>query len=388
MIHLPTLIGISTLLNLFIGCFLLSIYSQRRQRSFLYWGLSCLVFALAEVVASLRVVVDWTLLTHTFADVLIVGAPILALSGVLWHLSPEQRYPHLKYLFAGSCVLLVSLSPFLTLSQLVTSTLVAGLFAQTSYHLLKPRTLKNHYILTLAALFAVHSALMLAQAGYLLSILNQEATPQSSQILEVILVIHLVLATCTALVFPMLYFTRSEAHLINLANFDALTNLYNRRAFFTFGEQSINQCIEKQQPIAVMMIDVDYFKRVNDNFGHEAGDAALKWVSKKIGDHVRSSDIAARIGGEEFAVILTNTDHETAIKVGQRLRASVFESNFRWQDSVIPLSISIGVNCQPQACKDIKHMLMQADKGLYIAKNSGRNQLVENDDTLVSAAVN
>ncbi|MEO2266407.1 GGDEF domain-containing protein [Pseudoalteromonas sp. YIC-656] len=346
-----------------------------------------MVFASAEVVASLRVFIDFTLLTYTVADILIITAPTLALYGVLWHLTPERQYPVVKYICVGSAVALLALSPYLMLSQLFTSLVVATLFAATAFHLSKARVLTNIYILILTSLFVLHSVLMLGQAAYMSSILSLPISDKSNHILEIILVIHLVLTTCTALVFPMLYFTRSEAHLINLANFDALTNLYNRRAFFTFGEQRIKECIDKQQPIAVMMIDVDYFKRVNDQFGHDAGDAALKWIGKKIGDHIRSSDVAARIGGEEFALILANTDHETAIKVGQRLRASVFESNFRWHDKAIPLSISIGVNCQPLACKDIKHMLMQADKGLYIAKNSGRNQLVENDDTLVGAAL-
>ncbi|MFY8275363.1 GGDEF domain-containing protein [Pseudoalteromonas sp. SSDWG2] len=335
----------------------------------------------------MRVFIDWPLLTYSFADLLIISAPTLALYGVLWHIRPEQHASSLKGFVLTCAFALVLLSPYLELSQIFTSLVVTSVFAVTSYQLHKARANSNIYILILGALFALHSVLMLMQTSYLISMYDQGTTVQSSYVLHIILTIHLVLSTCTAMVFPMLYFVRSEETLINLANFDALTNLYNRRAFFTFGEQRINECIEKQHPIAVMMIDVDFFKLVNDQYGHDAGDAALKWVSKNIAQQVRSSDIAARIGGEEFAVLLANTDHETAIRVGQRLRTSICDNTFHWRGDTIALSISIGVNCQPFAKGDIKHMLMQADKGLYIAKQNGRNRLVESSDAQTRVAL-
>ena len=377
MLHLPTLIVVSTLLNAFIGVFLLLVFYQRAQRSFLYWGLSCLVFSLAEISATLRVFIDLPVLTHYSAQLLMITAPLLVLRGILWYSSSKHHNPLFIYFILGFSALLLALLHHQPLwGQIYTSMAIATLvFAAAAA--IRTTTKGNIYAATLLVLVTLHALVMLVQTGLLLTNLlhwEQSLPPWTKQL---VLAVHLLLTICTALVFPMLFFIRSEAKLTNLANFDPLTNLYNRRAFFYEGEKRLAQCIAKQQPLAVMMIDLDYFKKVNDQFGHDGGDAALQWVSQRIREQLREDDLAARIGGEEFAVILANTHQRTALKVGDRLRKAIAEGSFYWHHQRLPLSISIGVTCRESGHFDIKKMLIEADKGLYEAKSRGRNCLVE-----------
>jgi len=158
------------------------------------------------------------------------------------------------------------------------------------------------------------------------------------------------------------------------ATTDALTSLANRHAMEDSFPQAIAQCIEKDKPVSLIMIDVDNFKQFNDMFGHIAGDRALSAVSKILRTQFRPHDLLVRYGGDEFAVLLPDVSTELAITIAERVRQAVCGETGDGTDSLIqiPLKISMGVaELAPQGT--LESLIRAADKALYRAKNAGRD---------------
>lgn len=153
---------------------------------------------------------------------------------------------------------------------------------------------------------------------------------------------------------------------------DFLTGISNRRHSFEQGEHFILQAKQVHQDISVLLFDVDHFKKVNDLLGHEAGDNALKLIVEKAKLCLRKTDMIGRIGGEEFLVILRDTDLESAKEIAERIRIEIAKESVHHNGVTLPLSVSIGITCSKgEALLD--EMVARADKALYKAKNNGRN---------------
>ena len=178
--------------------------------------------------------------------------------------------------------------------------------------------------------------------------------------------------------------TRQSAITINRANtyskvlqyatLDALTNLNNRRQFEVRLKQEIATTKRQKNPLCAMMIDIDFFKKVNDTYGHASGDAVLRTVASIIKEHLRESDIPSRYGGEEFAVLLPYTHIEEAKIVGERLRKAVEETPIPIDKKNINVTISMGLaEFSPQETGE--ELFKRADSALYEAKEGGRNRV-------------
>lgn len=159
----------------------------------------------------------------------------------------------------------------------------------------------------------------------------------------------------------------------NLANIDPLTNLNNRRAFLNFSSQQLKLCVRREIPTALIMADVDNFKSINDNYGHDVGDKALIFIANLMNESRRESDICARLGGEEFVILLTGSDTISAEQYAEKLRAKIQENPLVLGGTVLKLSISIGIASESN---DIEQLLRLADKAMYQAKRQGKNQVV------------
>ena len=160
-----------------------------------------------------------------------------------------------------------------------------------------------------------------------------------------------------------------------LARTDSLTGLNNRRAFFDYGEMIGRQRETSVARYAVAMIDIDHFKAINDNYGHRVGDEALRAVAAKILATMRDADIAGRIGGEEFAIILPRTSVAAAALLAERLRESISEIVVQAGSHKVRFTTSVGVaECEPNDTS-IEDVLSKADQALYDAKESGRDRV-------------
>ena len=158
-----------------------------------------------------------------------------------------------------------------------------------------------------------------------------------------------------------------------LAVTDELTRCYNRRYFMQQGEVELTRHKRYDHPMAVLMLDIDYFKRVNDNCGHAIGDRVLKKMADTITADLRKSDLFARIGGEEFAVLLTETDTAGALHIAEGLRGRL---RFPVEESSLFVSVSIGTAMMRENDRDLNQILSRADKALYRAKEEGRDRVI------------
>lgn len=158
------------------------------------------------------------------------------------------------------------------------------------------------------------------------------------------------------------------------AQHDALTALPNRLLFDEVAQRSLAYAQRRNQPLALLAIDLDGFKAVNDTLGHSAGDEVLRTVARRIQDTVRASDIAARIGGDEFVVLLTDVNLATAMETAQRLVALLSEP---YADIALPVSASVGVALYPLNAINLHGLMHRADKALYEAKAQGKRRAVQ-----------
>jgi len=161
---------------------------------------------------------------------------------------------------------------------------------------------------------------------------------------------------------------------------DTLTQLLNRRFLPTILKREIDLSRRKEESFGIMMIDIDFFKRVNDTYGHEAGDHALQQVASLIMNNARAGDFSFRYGGEEFLMVLTEVDSNQAMFVAEKIRKRVESADILLSnDRTLKITISIGV-AMSDANPDYQRLIERADKALYEAKNNGRNQSHLNQD--------
>ena len=168
-----------------------------------------------------------------------------------------------------------------------------------------------------------------------------------------------------------------QQNLFRAANIDNLTQLYNKKYFIDALSKEFSFSRRNTQPLSLMMIDIDFFKKVNDTFGHMAGDLVLKCVGQYLQKHLRLENVAARYGGEEFAVILRNCGGEMSLLIAERLRKALENERILYRGKTIQVTISIGIaTLEDKNYETIEDLIRSADERLYEAKESGRNRSI------------
>ena len=167
-----------------------------------------------------------------------------------------------------------------------------------------------------------------------------------------------------------------EARLRHLASTDPLTGVANRRHFMEQGRAELSRTERYGYPLTVLMLDVDFFKRINDTYGHDIGDLALKALTGTCGDALRGSDLLGRLGGEEFALLLPSTPLAGAGILAERIRAEVERMRLETLQGELAFTVSIGA-CAYAEDESFDALLGRADRALYAAKHGGRNRVVE-----------
>lgn len=158
-----------------------------------------------------------------------------------------------------------------------------------------------------------------------------------------------------------------------LAITDSLTGVYTRRYIMEYFKEELERSRAKKIHLSFLMIDVDYFKRFNDRFGHLTGDRILRGVAENISESIREIDIVGRYGGEEFCVILPETDREGAYYVAERIRSSMEKIPIKAYETTVRTTVSIGIVTFPEDAQKISGLIDKADWALYRAKKMGRN---------------
>jgi diguanylate cyclase (GGDEF)-like protein len=211
--------------------------------------------------------------------------------------------------------------------------------------------------------------LLLGYADYGISILS----PETFTTLMANFSPFLLVAYVTSLLAEDIHEARRR--IVVLSQTDELTGLMNMRAFSTLLDREITTARRYLQPFTLMMIDVDRLKKVNDRFGHVAGTQLLRAVAAAISDCVRSADVLARYGGDEFVILMPHTRSEAARIAAERIRSAIHGSSFNMNDWRITASVSIGIAAFPESTGAPEDVLEKADVALYQSKQAGRDRV-------------
>ena len=201
--------------------------------------------------------------------------------------------------------------------------------------------------------------------------------------------LYLLLAAVIGLSLALLAFTlwRSRRRFRAQAQTDPLTGIANRRHFLERAQQVAGRNRSQPHTAAVLVLDIDHFKLINDAYGHQAGDAAIRHVALQASACLRAEDVLGRIGGEEFAALLPATDEAAAREVAERIRQVIEQTPLGHHGDQIHITVSIGLMSGPLTPDNIETLMQGADKLMYRAKNSGRNRSLAHTDQLPAMAV-
>jgi diguanylate cyclase (GGDEF)-like protein len=206
------------------------------------------------------------------------------------------------------------------------------------------------------------------------TVLPDEANQERVVIPEIQLQLAKAMADTVALALANL---KLRTSLLHQSIRDPLTDLFNRRYLEETLEREVRRAERLQRSVAVIMLDIDHFKRFNDTFGHEAGDALLRELGSFLKQEIRGGDFACRYGGEEFVLILPEISLEHARESAERLREKIKELNVQYSGGILEnITLSLGVALYPEHGTTGKAILQAADKALYEAKHQGRDRVV------------
>ena len=227
---------------------------------------------------------------------------------------------------------------------------------------------------------AIATVLLFARAGYAAVHFSDvppllHSGPMQSLTFSIGFVLRLVF-TCG---FLLLIESHNHDELTRLATLDSLTGIYNRRTFINLAEAELARSQRNKQPLALMLIDLDHFKAINDTYGHQTGDQVLQQLRTVSESCMRSHDIFGRYGGEEFCIMAPETNREGALILAERLRTALADNPISIRpDLTVCITASIGVACMDGTEKQVRldELLSRADQALYRAKDAGRNRVV------------
>lgn len=348
------------------------IWLKQRDRTYwLYWVAANAVLSVGFIIF---VVIDRSQMLQ-----LILVNVVLATGIALRWQAIRSFFYRKNYIEINFLIILIVLLPYL-FSSYLTNGFIFG-FVNLIFlveivlvlrELLRPNgeTLPSRWGLAIA--YSLVAAAFVARViqGWVTSPANMKLLPNDGLLAVILLVMSIHIVASGAFAISMAY-ERGISELKQMALLDPLTGLYNRRAF----ELTLAERDPADGSLALILLDIDHFKRINDQFGHAAGDIALQRFANILMTIFRKKDFIARIGGEEFAVLLPDTTMNEAYEFAERVRKTAENDAFERSDGIVRLTISAGV-CQAAAdVTSFSDMTQKADISLYIAKNNGRNRV-------------
>lgn len=294
------------------------------------------------------------------------------LAGVIWFRMRQHQHRPASYWSASFICQATVLVGIFTGQGTYFKTHLYFLYFSLGAALIIPITHRKRLVLVSMECMAVYLALDYfqwpASAGVM------ELSGAMAKLSEVVVTV-----SCTAILFFAFCVSESfsetlEAKLRTMASTDTLTQLANRRTFHAALARAAAHAERNSAPLCLAMLDVDYFKRVNDSYGHDAGDDVLKHVAQVLMRTARSGDLVARFGGEEFVVLMQDCTADNAVVAGERMRAALQAEPCVTGSQTIAVTASLGI-AQWYAGMDKKQLITTADNALYRAKQAGRNRV-------------
>lgn len=236
------------------------------------------------------------------------------------------------------------------------------------------RMLAN-YRRAVALVILVNALLMLLRAVYILLGHGQSAGAGGVNVMVPAFMSSMVFYMALNVALALMLFRRKEEHLRHMARHDALTGLLNRYSLDEYAAREIARVERGERDLSLVVLDLDDFKHVNDRYGHAIGDQVLVQVAHRVNEVIRDGDIAFRVGGEEFLILLPGASREVATTVAERLRLALVDRPFDCQEHSMTVSTSVGVVTLDPLRDNWESLLKRADQALYRAKGTGRNRV-------------
>jgi diguanylate cyclase (GGDEF)-like protein len=370
---------VGALLTLLIGAVLLVVaraLPADYRSSLNWWVLATLLQPAGFVLLSLRDQVS------PWISVVIANTCIaLAFAAYASSLLRFYRLPPRPVLLGGLSLLAVVISvrwgvlqPLFTERLIAISAVMSVMLGYCAWVLYRRAEARGPLRHVAGGAFSVAAAIMAYRAVILVFHPDQVTTIfQLTHVQLLTYAVGAVLPVVATVGFLLLCTERSQRELERAARVDYLTGSYNRRAIEELGAQALAAARRHGMPLAVLVLDIDHFKRINDELGHAAGDQALVQAVHRLRDGLRTEDVLGRLGGEEFILLLPNTDSASAVSAGERIRQAFSGLPLRLGDDARTVTLSIGVAVLAPADRLFSQLLQRADRAMYAAKNAGRD---------------
>lgn len=379
-LDIRTLLVVSVLLLAMMGIALFLTWRVNRSIVALrHWAIGYLLLAAGLAATGLRDP-EPSVPALLASNVLVGAAPAAIWLGVRAFLNKPSPWRPLALLYAVMLAAMLVLSAVLPnmAARVAVGSVYAGILsALCAVDLLRAAGWSPCSAMgTTGSLFALHTVfygvrlVMTFSAGALPEVLEPTVV-QTWTFLEAPVV-----ALAVGIAFIIMTTERLQDGLRHLATYDALTGVLNRRAFFAMAEGNFTRLGPGDAPFSLLLLDVDHFKSINDHFGHQAGDAVLKAVSRAAQSVLRANDLFGRYGGEEFCALLPATTLHQAQTIAERLRTSLGALSVEHGGAAISITVSIGVAEGGPGTESLDTVVADADAALYKAKAGGRNQTV------------
>jgi diguanylate cyclase (GGDEF)-like protein len=364
----------------------------RGSRPLRLWGLGLLCYA----IGLLTTIASWlpVALSKVLGNALIAYAPVLTIEGVLSHTRYRLRRP---WVGAGLLATIVPIvlnhlgDSYVVLVDLAMPVpLACALFATGTLLLLKdPPAEARSGARFLAAILLASAVLWLVRIAAVWQSLGRSNDRDRADLTVALFAIaQMVSVVAATLALFWIEVRRMGAALERIAYTDALTGVPNRRAVLARFQEELARAARRRQQLALVLFDVDHFKKINDGYGHLAGDAALQHVARQLNAARRGEDVLGRLGGEEFVLLLTDSSGDQPREAAERLRGQVAASPLSHAGRSFGVTLSGGVAVYPGDGRDWDQLFSVADQRLYAAKQAGRNRVVGPSLAVASAAAN
>ena len=384
MLDVRTLAFVSSVSGFLMAATMLGIFfAGMRTRAVLYWAGAGLTFGLGFLCGHLFQTLDvpvpvW--MAATLANALIGFAHGLLLLGVQSYLG--KRPWHL--LVTVGVVLIILASVFITdvreslrlrvilnSGWYVLADLLAGVMLWRTHV-----PLMRRFHLAAALPLLLFAAFLASRFWYAVfsPALTTSFVEDPFQLAAFLL--NMVFIFVVTMALAVMLFREKELEVMSLARIDPLTGLHNRLSLGEFSEQAIADARRNGEPLSVVLLDIDHFKRFNDDFGHQTGDAILQSVAQRLQEVLRGSDAAFRLGGEEFLIVLPRATAEQARQVAERVRSSLADAAIDVASDAVQLTASFGVVEWTAPGETWDGLIGRADSALYEAKGSGRDRVI------------
>jgi diguanylate cyclase (GGDEF)-like protein len=378
-LDVPTLLVVSIFVTAVLGLLLIFAWIQDRSIQALgWWGVAYLLGGLSAGMLSLQQFISSPLMIDFASALLFIAC------GMSWNGARVFDGKNVRpfAMFAGALIWLVAchIPGFAesSIGRIVVSSLIISNYTLfTAFELWSGRSERLNSRWPAVIVITLHGVVFPSQVPLTMVLPGDRiAATLSNGWIATLAIESLLYSIAAAFILLEMAKERTERVHKEAALIDPLTGVYNRRAITEFAKQMLSREVRPTKPMAILMFDIDKFKSINDRFGHPVGDKVIRLLAATAKNTLRQTDVFGRLGGEEFAAFLGNTDEKGAVIAAERVRLAFVEAG-RVVDGVeIGATVSIGVTFTTNYQSEVDGLLARADEALYEAKNSGRNRVM------------